>query len=118
MIAILGTPSPQDIAYITNEGALKYIKSLPKRTKQSWMNLYPESNAKALDLLSKMLTFNPHKRYTVEQCLAHPYFEQLHNAEDEPVCSKPFDWSWDNFELTKEKLQYMVYQESLQFHKN
>lgn len=75
----------QDISYITNEGALKYIKSLPKRTRQSLQSLYPDSNPCALDLLQKMLTFNPNTRYTIEQCLAHPYFEQLHNAEDEPV---------------------------------
>jgi mitogen-activated protein kinase 1/3 len=30
-----------------------------------------------LDLLGKMLTFNPNNRYTVEECLAHPYFEGL-----------------------------------------
>ena len=41
IIAILGTPTREEISYITNEGALKYIKSLPKRTKQSWQALYP-----------------------------------------------------------------------------
>jgi len=58
---------------------------LPKRTKQNWENLYPDSNPVGLDLLSKMLTFNPDDRYTMEECLAHPYFEGLHNSEDEPV---------------------------------
>jgi len=33
-----------------------------------------------------MLTFNPDRRFTVEECLAHPYFESLHNPEEEPVC--------------------------------
>lgn len=51
-----------------------------------------------------MLTFNPDKRYSVEECLAHPYFESLHNPEEEPRAEKPFDWSWDNFEPTKEIL--------------
>ena len=31
----------------------------------------------ALDLLEKMLTFNPHKRIVVEEALAHPYLEQV-----------------------------------------
>ena len=31
----------------------------------------------ALDLLEKMLTFNPHKRIVVEDALAHPYLEQV-----------------------------------------
>jgi len=66
--------------------------------------VFPKASLQAVDLLSKILTFNPDKRYTVEQCLAHPYFESLHNPEEEPVCEQPFDWNWDNFEPTKDIL--------------
>jgi hypothetical protein len=57
-----------------------------------------------------MLTFNPQHRFiiniraTVEECISHPYFEGLHNPEEEPVCKYPYDWSTDNFELKKETL--------------
>lgn len=37
----------------------------------------------ALDLLDKMLTFNPNKRINVEQALAHPYLEQYYDPGDE-----------------------------------
>lgn len=57
-----------------------------------------------MNLLSKMLIFNPEKRYTVKQCLKHPYFEGLHNEEAEPEAEEAFDWTWDNFEPTKELL--------------
>jgi mitogen-activated protein kinase 1/3 len=63
-----------------------------------------------------MITFNPDKRITVEECLAHPYFDGLHNPEEEPVCEEVFDWSWDNFEPTREILQTMVWEESLAYH--
>ena len=33
-----------------------------------------------------MLTFNPHKRITVEQALAHPYLEQYCDPTDEVSC--------------------------------
>jgi mitogen-activated protein kinase 1/3 len=101
---------------------------LPKRNKQSWSSLYSKANPVALDLLSKMLVFNPNKRYTIKQCLAHPYFEGslflykfnpmsgLHNEAAEPLADCPFDWSFDNFEPTKTILQDMVFEESLQFH--
>ena len=42
-----------------------------------------EPPCSALDLLDKMLTFNPHKRISVEQALAHPYLEQYYDPEDE-----------------------------------
>jgi mitogen-activated protein kinase 1/3 len=66
--------------------------------------------------LGKMLVFNPNKRYTVEQCLAHPYFEGLHNDTMEPEAEQVFDWAWDNFEPTKEILQGMVYELSKHYH--
>lgn len=37
----------------------------------------------ALDLLDRMLTFNPIKRITVEEALAHPYLEQYYDPSDE-----------------------------------
>jgi len=77
IISILGTPNFDDISYIANDQALSYIKSLPKRSRQSWKKLFPEASPLGLDLLTKMLTFNPNKRFTVEECLAHPYFEGL-----------------------------------------
>ena len=37
----------------------------------------------ALDLLGRMLNFNPHQRITVEQVLAHPYLKQYYDPNDE-----------------------------------
>ena len=116
IIAVLGMPSQDDMSFIGNDSAKRYIKSLPKRQRVPWSTLYPKANPVALDLLSKMLVFNPDKRYTVEECLAHPYFEGLHNADEEPVSSEKFDWTFDDFTPTKPLLQSMVYEESLKFH--
>lgn len=118
IIAVLGSPNADDLSYISNESALKYVKSLPKRSKQAWSNLFQKANPDALDLLGRMLTFNPDRRLTIEECLAHPYFASLHNPEEEPVADSTFDWGWDNFEPTKEILQAMVYEEACKFHPN
>lgn len=42
-----------------------------------------------MDLLDKMLTFNPHKRQTVEELLAHPYLEQYYDPADEVFIPQP-----------------------------
>lgn len=36
VISVLGTPSTEDMKYIGNKDAIKYIKSLPKRSRQKW----------------------------------------------------------------------------------
>ena len=70
----------------------------------------------ALDLLDKMLVFNPAKRWSILKCMRHPYFHNLYNPEDELLSEQIFDWSFDNFELKKSTLQEKVYDESLEYH--
>jgi len=115
---VTGTPTAEDLEYITNPQAKEFVLKLARRTKQSFSQLFPKSNPVALDLLAKMLHFNPNKRYTIEQCISHPYFETLHNPEEEPISEAPFDWSFDDIELTKENLQRIIYDESLHFHQD
>jgi serine/threonine protein kinase len=112
----VGTPTQDDLDFVTNDQAKDFVLKLAKRTKQSFSSLFPKQNPIALDLLSKMLVFNPNKRYTIEQCISHPYFEGLHNPEEEPICEEAFDWTFDEVELTKDNLQIMIYEEALKFH--
>ena len=102
--------------YISNPQAKEFVLKLARRSKQPFSQLFPKSNPVALDLLSKMLNFNPNKRYTIEQCISHPYFETLHNPEEEPISESAFDWSFDDIELTKDNLQSIIYDQSLNFH--
>ena len=71
----------------------------------------------ALDLLEKMLVFDPKKRITAAEALAHSYLSPYHDPSDEPISEKPFDWSFTNNELPVESWKVMMYQEILDFHK-
>jgi mitogen-activated protein kinase 1/3 len=116
IIAVTGTPKMEDLDFIQKKEAKEFFLKLVKRTKLTWSSLFPNANPIALDLLEKMLTFNPKKRYTVEQCISHPYFEGLHDPDQEPIITSTFDWTFDAVELTKENLQSMIYDESLFYH--
>ena len=116
IIAVTGTPKMEELEFIQKKEAKEFFLKLVKRTKLTWTSLFPNANPIALDLLEKMLTFNPKKRYTVDQCISHPYFEGLHDPEQEPITTSSFDWSFDAVKLTKENLQSMIYDESLYFH--
>ena len=116
IIAVTGTPKMEDLDFIQKKEAKEFFLKLVRRTKLTWSSLFPNANPIALDLLEKMLTFNPKKRYTVEQCISHPYFEGLHDPDQEPIITSTFDWTFDAVELTKENLQSMIYDESLYYH--
>jgi hypothetical protein len=55
IISVLGTPSSNDMKYIGNQDAIKYIKSLPKRSRQKWDKLFPTITPELSDLMTKML---------------------------------------------------------------
>ncbi|XP_070068728.1 mitogen-activated protein kinase ERK-A isoform X5 [Drosophila takahashii] len=86
ILGVLGSPSRDDLECIINEKARNYLESLPFKPNVPWLRLFPNADALALDLLGKMLTFNPHKRIPVEEALAHPYLEQYYDPGDE-TCS-------------------------------
>ncbi|XP_039479201.1 mitogen-activated protein kinase ERK-A isoform X2 [Drosophila santomea] len=83
ILGVLGSPSRDDLECIINEKARNYLESLPFKPNVPWAKLFPNADALALDLLGKMLTFNPHKRIPVEEALAHPYLEQYYDPGDE-----------------------------------
>ena len=87
ILGVLGSPSQEDLECIINEKARSYLQSLPFKPKVPWAKLFPNADAKALDLLGKMLTFNPHNRISVEEALAHPYLEQYYDPADEVIAS-------------------------------
>lgn len=82
IISVSGTPTSNDMMFIGNKDAIKYIKSLPKRTKQRWEKLFPNITPELSDLLSRMLCFNPDKRITAEEALQHPFFEEYAEEVD------------------------------------
>jgi mitogen-activated protein kinase 7 len=49
-----------------------YIRSLPIKPRVPFKTLYPKANPTALDLLQKLLTFDPAKRVGCEEALKHP----------------------------------------------
>ena len=57
-----------------------------------------------LDLLSKLLVFNPKRRIKVEEALNHPYLEALHIPEDEPIREPihPLEFEFEKHRLNKE----------------
>jgi mitogen-activated protein kinase 1/3 len=99
---VIGSPSDQEINSIPREKSKKYVKSLPKRKGKNFETIFPKASPLAIDLLRKLLIFDPIKRITIDQALQHPYLAALHCPEDEPTTNPVsiVDFEFEKHNLT------------------
>lgn len=115
---LLGTPDEDVIQTICSENTLRFVQSLPQREKIPFTERFPTVESEAIDMLERMLVFDPRKRITVEEALAHPYLAPYHDPSDEPVADTVFDWSFTEADLTLDEWKERIYNEVLDFHQN
>lgn len=112
----LGTPQEDELHFVTSEKARRFMRSQPTRPEVPFSKLFPAAKPAAIDLLEKMLVFDPSKRISVEDALDHPYLESLHNIDDEPVAESTFSFDFEKEDLTKRRLQELIFDEITKFH--
>ncbi|GAX82696.1 hypothetical protein CEUSTIGMA_g10122.t1 [Chlamydomonas eustigma] len=113
---VIGSPSDNELHFISSERAKRYIKSLPKNDRVSFQAMWPNANATAVDLLDKMLVFDPSKRITVEGALGHPYLASLHDLSDEPTCHGPVNYDFDSENISPEGVREEIMRDIASFH--
>jgi mitogen-activated protein kinase 1/3 len=89
IFSVIGTPSPEDIEAIGK--ASEYINALPRTKGKPLESLYPEADPAAIDLLKKMLQFNPLRRVTAGEALEHVFFREVRKKELERAADRPLD---------------------------
>ncbi|MBN3322277.1 MK14 kinase, partial [Atractosteus spatula] len=102
IMMLVGTPGPELLMKISSESARNYINSLPHMPKRNFADVFIGANPLAVDLLEKMLVLDTDKRITAAEALAHPYFAQYHDPDDEPE-AEPYDQSFESRELEIEE---------------
>ncbi|GLB05562.1 MAPK protein hog1 [Aspergillus tubingensis] len=112
----LGNPPDEVIERICTKAALNIVKSMPKRQPAPWATLFPDSDEDAIDLLAKMLIFDPDKRISAAKALEHPYLGVYHDPTDEPVAEHKFDWSFSEVAHSIDEWKIMIYTEVVDFH--
>ncbi|TXT08813.1 hypothetical protein VHUM_02941 [Vanrija humicola] len=95
ILNLLGTPTEDTLRRVGSPRAQDYIRSLPIKPRVRFQTLYPGATPQALDLLEKLLCFDPAKRIGCQEALEHPYLAVWHDPIDEPVCEAPFDFSFE-----------------------
>lgn len=70
--------------------------------------LYANIFHPAVDILEKMLVFDPKTRLTAAEALAHEYLGPYHDPTDEPVAEEKFDWSFNDADLPVDTWKIMM----------
>lgn len=87
------------------------MMKLPKKKGLDFNELLKDVNPVAVDLIKRMLAFDPANRITVEQALAHPFLKQLHQVEDEPEGEQvsAFDFDFELYSLKIPEYKELIY---------
>lgn len=102
---VIGTPSDEDMSFITDQHAKEYLNSFKKINKKNLKERFNGSTDESLDLLSKMIEFNPNKRITVKECFEHPFFINVRNPNMEKTSNFTLNLDYENLELSLEELR-------------
>ncbi|KFW63503.1 Mitogen-activated protein kinase 15, partial [Pygoscelis adeliae] len=85
ILRVIPAPSPEDILAMQSDYRSSVINRMSSRQRVTFEEILPSSTPlPALDLLKKLLVFNPDKRLTAEEALQHPYVKRFHCPAREP----------------------------------
>ncbi|XP_051872985.1 mitogen-activated protein kinase 15 isoform X3 [Pristis pectinata] len=85
IMSVIPAPSNEDVQSINSDYGASVVQKILTRPRTSIDQLLPSTTpSDALDLLNKLLVFNPDHRLTAEQALGHPYLSRFHNPSKEP----------------------------------
>eukprot|EP00470_Lotharella_oceanica_P004094 CAMPEP_0170168930 /NCGR_PEP_ID=MMETSP0040_2-20121228/1887_1 /TAXON_ID=641309 /ORGANISM="Lotharella oceanica, Strain CCMP622" /LENGTH=407 /DNA_ID=CAMNT_0010407387 /DNA_START=71 /DNA_END=1294 /DNA_ORIENTATION=- len=97
-LKVLGRPTEDDVSFITNDNARRFVvnfgKKLPYGNKLG--EKYKNMDKDAMDLLVKMLQFNPKNRVSIEECLSHPFYKEARRSRYEKLSQSKFDFSFED----------------------
>lgn len=115
IVEICGTPSEEDIASMGSPAAQKYLRKKSLYPSADWRRKYPEASNEALDLLQRMLVFNPANRISVLEAMRHPFLKNLHDETDDVVDVPPFVYEEPDHKTVRE-VKRAIFNASVRFH--
>ncbi|TFK40894.1 kinase-like domain-containing protein [Crucibulum laeve] len=89
IMRIVGTPTEAQFQKMFKETPEITIKSYPRYPKMPLQQVLPKASPQAIDLLERLLKFDPAERITATEALLHPYFHQTVNPPPYGLNSSP-----------------------------
>ena len=108
---VIGTPSDDDKSYVTDTKAIEYLAAFPPRGRVDLHSLYPGAGDDAIDVLSRILVFNPYFRMSVDEALNHPFFKKVKKVEKEVSADHEIQIEFEKEHLDRKKLRSLFLEE-------
>jgi len=110
ILRFTGYPSSQDIEAVKSPFARTMLENLPHKKPIKFEEAYPKEDPEKLNVLDKLLRFNPKHRLSADDCLKLKYMKDFHCEDDEPVAKGPITIPLDdNQKLTMREYRSALY---------
>lgn len=119
ILKVFGTPESEDSdwLFITNPKGRQYMKKQPRFPETTFLEVFPNVSIGALNLLQKLLNWDPNKRLSARDTLYHPYFSQI---PKNPILSEDPKFKVNSLlkieNLSIEELKLITYKEMCLYH--
>ena len=61
---LIGSPDDSSLGFLRSDNARRYVRQLPQYPRQKFADRFRNTSPGAVDLLEKMLVFDPNRRIT------------------------------------------------------
>ncbi|KAM9956274.1 hypothetical protein ACTFIR_002986 [Dictyostelium discoideum] len=90
---LIGNPTPEDLSIVLSKSIFQYMGNIPKSTLTPSVGIkrrFKGASKDQIELLQGMLCWDPRKRMTIDQLLAHKYFSTIHDESMQIKCNEIF----------------------------
>ena len=115
IIEVLGSQDDKDLNFISNSSAKNFVMQFKGIPKKDFNKILKTNNPDAVDLVEKMLVFNPEKRYSIEECLNHPYLKNMREGIEDPTFNGKINLEFDDQKITLSQLFVFLVKEVSSF---
>jgi len=119
LVQMNGLPSKKIQDLIGNKNFLMYMQDKEKTIKRKSMKeLIPNAPDTAIDLISKLMRYDPEERPTAREALEHPFMQELYDPENddqiiegEPI--KFYDFEFENYTIERDVIRQLILDECI-----